>query len=483
MRKTIGFVAGPALFAAVLLAPTPEGLQGEGKLVLAAAVWMAVWWLTEALPIPATALLPLAIFPLAGVNSAGEVSSAFMDPNIVLFMGGFFLAQAIQRWDLHRRIALFVLLQVGSRPARLVLGFMLATAFLSMWVSNTATVIMMLPIGAAVLSQLSERGLAQDSRLPTVLMLGIAYAASIGGTATLIGTPPNIVLASQYARLFPDRPPIGFLQWMSIGLPLAALFLPLTWLYLTRWFSSVAHEESTGNTGYLRRQYRDLGPLSPAERRVGMVFALAALGWIWRRDLELGFMTIPGWSHLLGIERTAHDSTVAIAASLLLFSIPADWKKKIFLLDWEWARKIPWGVLILFGGGIALAEEVQATGVASWVGNGLEFFSGLPNIALIVIVCLTLTFLTEITSNTATSTIFMPILAGLAVTLGVHPLLLMVPGALSASCAFMLPVATPPNAIVFGSGHITTQQMARAGLALNLLGALLITALVALLLG
>ncbi|HSR53097.1 MAG TPA: SLC13 family permease [Acidobacteriota bacterium] len=481
MRKKIGLIAGPLLFAGVLLAPAPQGLSGEGQMVLASALWMATWWLSEALPIPATALLPLALFPLAGVRGAGEVSAAYMDPNIVLFMGGFFLAQAIQRWGLHRRIALFILVKVGSRPARLVLGFMLATAFLSMWVSNTATAIMMLPIGIAVLAQMEERGLSERSQLPAVLMLGIAYAASIGGTATLIGTPPNIVLASQYAHLFHDRPQIGFVEWMTIGVPFAAVFLPLVWIYLTRWFSSVAGEDAVGSADYLRQQYRELGPLSSAEKRVGIVFALAAAGWIFRRDIHLGFFGIPGWSHMLGIEGTVHDSTVAVAASLLLFTIPADWKKGKFLLNWEWARKIPWGVLVLFGGGIALAQAMDASGVAGWIGNGLEFFAGFPKIALIAVVCLTLTFLTEVTSNTATSTIFMPILAGLSVTLGVDPLLLMIPGALSASCAFMLPVATPPNAIVFGSNRVTMQQMSRAGLALNFLGAALITLLISLL--
>ncbi len=478
MRHKIGLIAGPLLFLIACLLPAPEGLGKPGLIVLAAAVWMALWWLTEAIPIPATALLPMVIFPLSGVSLAQDVSQSYMDRNIVLFMGGFFLAQAIQKWKLHRRMALWVLVRVGSHPSRLVLGFMLATAFLSMWVSNTATAIMMLPIATAVVSQLTRKGLDEDSRFPAVLMLAIAYSASIGGVATLIGTPPNLVLASQYALLFPDRPEIGFVQWMAVGLPLTALFIPLVWLYLTRVFSKLSSEPMQAVAEYLVEEQRNLGAMSRGEKWVSAIFVLTALGWIFRRDLALGGLVIPGWASLLGVAETTHDSTVAIFASLLLFCIPVSWRKREFLMDWESARQIPWGILILFGGGIALAGAVRDTGLASWIGNGLSFFGGLPEVALIAVICLTITFLTEVTSNTAVATIFMPILAGLAGVLEVSPLLLMVPGAISASCAFMLPVATPPNAIVFASGKVTMPQMSRAGLRLNILGAVLTTLLV-----
>ncbi len=478
MRHRIGLVAGPLLFLMACLLPAPEGLGRPGLIVLAAAAWMAVWWLTEAIPIPATALLPLVLFPLCGISFAQQVSQSYMDRNIVLFMGGFFLAQAIQKWNLHRRMALWVLVGIGTHPARLVLGFMLATAFLSMWVSNTATAIMMLPIATAVLGQLTRNGLAEDSRLPIVLMLAIAYSASIGGVATLIGTPPNIVLASQYASLFPDRPEIGFVQWMAVGLPLSALFIPLVWVYLTRIYSKISQEPMLAGAEYLSQEQRRLGGMGRGEKWVSAVFVLAALGWIFRRDLDLGGVVIPGWASLLGVAETTHDSTVAMLVSLLLFCIPVSWRRREFLMDWESARQIPWGILVLFGGGIALAGAVRDTGLAAWIGNGLSFFGGLPEVALILVICLTITFLTEVTSNTAVATIFLPILAGLAGALEMSPLLLMVPGAISASCAFMLPVATPPNAIVFASKHVTMPQMSRAGLRLNILGGVLTTLLV-----
>lgn len=468
----MGWAAGPFLFALLLALPLPDGLSPQGQLVLACAGWMAVWWLSEAIPIPATSLLPLALFPLLGIAPARQVSGAYMDPNVVLFMGGFILAQAISRWGLHRRLALNVLARLGSDPSSLVLGFMLVTAFLSMWVSNTATALLMLPIATAVLSRLEGQG---GSALSQALLLGVAYSASIGGVASLIGTPPNLVLASQFAILFPESGGIGFLQWMKIGVPLAAVFIPLAWLYLVRPLPAMDRRRSLEASRPIREELERLGPMSRGEKRVAALFALTALGWIFRRDIELGGWTLPGWASLLGVAETVHDSTVAIVSALLILAIPVDWRKREFLLDWESAAKIPWGVLILFGGGIALAGGVRDSGLAAWIGGGLSFFSGLPDIALIALVCLMMTFLTEVTSNTAVATVFMPILAGLSVSLGVPPYLLMVPAAISASFAFMLPVATPPNAIVFASEKVTMEQMSRAGLRLNLIGAILTT--------
>lgn len=478
MRQKIGLATGPLSCLLVLLLPSLPGLSSEGQMVLALALLMAVWWITEALPIAATALIPLAWFPLLGIAPAKEVATAYMDPNIVLFMGGFFLAMSIQKWELHRRIALAIIAHIGGNLRRLVLGFMLATAFVSMWVSNTATAIMMLPIGTGVILQLKDRGLRSDSRFPVVLMLSIAYSASIGGVATLIGTPPNVIFASQFASLFPGKPPVGFVQWMALGVPLVCLFLPLVWYYLTTLYAPIYRERVEGGVSAVREEYRKLGPMSRGEKGVAAIFVLTAAGWIFRTDLPLGFVTLPGWAPLLGVQDYVHDSTVAVFSALLLFSIPVKWNPPEFLLDWQWARKIPWGVLILFGGGIALANAFQSSGLAAWVGEGLEVFQNLPLILLILIICLMLTFLTEITSNTATASIFMPVLAGTALAVGVAPEFLMIPATISASCAFMLPVATPPNAIVFGSRFVTTPEMSRAGFWLNLTGAAVVTLLV-----
>lgn len=474
--KRAGLVAGLVLFVLVLVAPTPEGMTPEGRKAGAVAVLMAVWWISESVPLAATALLPIALFPSLGVLNTGAVTSAYGDPNIFLFMGGFFIAMAMQKWGLHERIALNIVLRTGTNPSRLVLGFMLATAFLSMWISNTATALMMLPIAMAVIGQMEERSAENASRFAVALLLGIAYSASIGGIATLIGTPPNGVLLTNFHGLFPNAPEIGFFQWMLVGVPLSAVFLPITWLMLTRVlfnFRSIAfpeaHEEIAGRLA-------GLGRMGRGERTVLIVWALTALAWIFRANIDLGVVEIPGWSNLLPNPKYMHNGTVAIIAAAALFAIPVDWEHGEFALDWEWARRIPWGVLILFGGGLALADAFASTGLVQWIGQKLELLHGVPPLVVILVIAVMLTFLTEVTSNTATTSIMMPILGGSAAgALGVNPLLLMIPAAISASCAFMLPVATPPNAIVFGGGHITVPQMARAGLLINVIGVVLVT--------
>ncbi len=493
-RRHWGLFLGPITFLVILAAPIP-GLEGPAQAVLAVGALMAVWWLTEALPLAATALLPLVLFPLLRVAGTSDTAPSYMNRNILLFMGGFFLAMAMQRWRLHRRIALFIVSKVGTGGRRLVLGFMIATAFLSMWISDTATAMMMLPIVLAVIIQISpdepeQKDVSADEvtgrddeadATASALLLGMAYAALIGGVATLVGTPPNIVFAGAVSSLYPDAPPISFFQWMMVGLPLTIVFLPLAWLYLTRIAFKVPKEPiSTAGMDALREQHQQLGPLSRGELGVGIIFLLTALGWVWRADLNFGIIAIPGWSTLLGLEGV-NDATVAIAASILLFTIPTDMKKGHFLLDWQWAVRIPWGILLLFGGGIALAGGIADTGLAGWIGERLQVLGRVPIILMVFMVCVLITFLTEITSNTATATVFMPIMGATAVALNANPLLLMIPAALSASCAFMLPVATPANAIVFGSGRITLPQMAKAGFGLNWMGAILIPTVIYLL--
>ena len=476
-HKKLGLPLGLAFFVAVLLVPTPEGMTTEGHRAAAVAVLMATWWMLEAAPLAATALVPVALFPLLGVLPAGEVTRAYGDPNIFLFMGGFFLAMAMQKWNLHERIALNIVIRTGTNPSRLVLGFMLGTAFLSMWISNTATTLMMLPIALAVIDQLQERADGKGmENFPVALLLGIAYAAAFGGVATIIGTPPNGVLVTQYAGLFPDAPEIGFFQWMLIGVPMGAIMLPITWFMLTRVLFDFRDLTFTGAQEEIEGRIRALGTMSRGERIVLVVWVLTAGAWIFRADINLGVLTIPGWRNLFPDPSYIHNGTVAIAAALALFVIPVDLKKGEFALDWEWARRIPWGILILFGGGLALAQAFASTGLVEWLGGKLTLLEGVPPLVVVLAIALMLTFLTELTSNTATTSIMLPILGGAAApALGVNPLLLMIPATISASCAFMLPVATPPNAIIFGGGHITVPQMARAGVLLNFIGVFLVT--------
>ena len=473
---------GIPLSVIIILMPTPTGLSLDGQRVLAVAFLMAFWWITEAIPLYATALIPMVAFPFLKVMGPQELSTSYGHYFIFLFMGGFFLAKAIEKWNLHERMALRIISMIGTSPRRIILGIMASTAFLSMWISDTASAMVMFPIGMAILfhveNSVDQEVWRQDIRyqnFSTCLLLGIAYSALIGGIATLIGTPPNIVFAGALKTLYPNAPEITFFQWMKVGFPLTLIFLPLTWLYLTRFALPVTLSEIPGGREMIEKKKAELGPMSKGEHYTLVIFLIAVFGWIFRNNIDLGILTIPGWSPLLGLEKHVNDSTVAIFVALLLFITPVNLKKREFLLDWDWARRIPWGILILFGGGIALASAVKSSGVSKWIGEGLSGLSAAPVFFMILGVCLVITFLTEITSNTAVATVFMPIIGAIAVAVNLNPILLMVPVALSASCAFMLPVATPANAIVFSSGKISIPQMARTGLGLNLLGAILIT--------
>ena len=480
MKKTIVFFLGIGLFVAVLLMPAPEGMSPVGKRAAAVALLMASWWIGEVLPIPATSIIPLALYPLLGILKSTETARCYGNQNIFLFLGGFFIAMAMQKWNLHRRIALHIIRAVGANPRRMILGFMIATAFLSMWISNTATTMMMLPIALAVVMQLGEVEGEQDSRscgpsFPKALMLAIAYSASIGGIATLIGTPPNIVFAGVVRNLYPDAPEVNFVKWITFGLPFVVIFLPLVWLLLTRVLFRIRVREVAGARDVVENELSKLGKMNSGEKWTLAVFVLTALGWLFRKNIDTGLFTIPGWSELLGVEKMVHDSTVAIIGALLLFVIPVDRAGRDHVLDWKWASKIPWGILLLFGGGFALAKSFSTTGLSEWIGGSLAGIVGIHPFFTIMGICFMMTFLTELTSNTAVTTIMMPVLAAAAVSTGTHPFLFMIPAAVSASCAFMLPVATPPNAIVFGSGYLTIPQMARTGLLLNLIGVLLVS--------
>lgn len=531
-----GLWLGPLSALLLLIIPAPEAIPPEGWKTAAIALWMAVWWMTEAVAIPVTALLPLVLFPVMGVMSMADSAAPYANELIFLFMGGFFLAAGMESTGLHRRIALNVVGAVGTSPERLVLGFMLATALISMWISNTATTAMMLPIGLAVvgLFRVGAQGVPGSSgandddehqdggQLGVSLMLGLAYAASIGGVATLIGTPPNAVVAGAASELLGIE--IGFAQWMIVGVPVSLIMLPIAWLLLVK----VLHPPGRANADadeLLARETAALGPMSPAEKRVAVIFVMAALGWMLRAPKTLGSVDLPGLQTWIPELR---DSTIAMAAAFLLFLLPrgpaprsaagltppasvippsgatpasatastsdSDAASAGFnpashdrahsarrLLEWDRARRIPWGVLILFGGGLSLARAMDRSGLSTWIGSGIAELASVPNFVIFVAVALLFVFLTEITSNAATATMGMPILAGAGVALGIPPLPLMITAGLAASMAFMLPVATPPNAIVFGSNYLTIPQMARAGFLLNLIAVALI-AVVALIL-
>lgn len=447
-----------------------------GRASAGLAAWMATWWMTEAISLYATSLLPLAVLPITGAMRMGPAAAPYANELIFLFMGGFILALAMQRWGLHRRIALSVLRLVGAEPRRMVGGFMGVTALLSMWVSNTATAIMMLPIALSVIDLVGKNQSASPEstdesgkNFRLCLLLGIAYAASIGGIGTLIGTPPNLFLASFIKSNLGTE--ISFVRWMGVGVPLVAVFLPLTWLILTRMAFPIRLSRIEGGADLTRREYGALGPVSTGEWATLIVFLITVVAWITRPLLMQ--VELAGIRPLAGLS----DSGIAMMAALALFVIPVDVRERVFVMNWETASKLPWEVLVLFGGGLSLAEALQVNGVGEFLGNQVGALAGVPLILIVVVVITMVIFLTELTSNTATTATLVPILAGLAPGLGAHPYMLIVPAAIAASCAFMLPVATPPNAIIFGSGHVTIQQMCRAGLWLNLVGIVIITVL------
>ena len=448
---------GLLLFLLILYG-IPDGVMPTGaNRVAAAAVLMAVLWVSEAIPIPATALLPVVLFPLLGVMPIEAAAANYAHHLVFLFLGGFWIAAAVERCGLHRRIALQVLGVMGSRQDRIVLGFMAATAFLSMWLSNTATTMMMLPIALAVVARLGA-----DTHEPfgRTLMLGIAYSASIGGVATLIGTPPNAVLAGVVEKGL--NLTIGFAQWMLFGLPLAVVMLAIAWWYLTRIAERISGREADCGTDMIQGEIDRLGSMDSAERRVLLVFATVAGLWVFKGLLPAD------WFGSLS------DSTIAMAGAIALFMIPGGRDARAGLLDWQAAADVPWDVLILFGGGFALAHGFQQSGLTEWIGNQLDFLRHVHWFVLMLVVALVTIFLTEVTSNTATASMLLPIVAGLAAGAGQDPLTPMVATALAASFAFMLPVATPPNAIVFASRQISIPEMARAGIWMNLIGIALI---------
>ncbi len=444
----VGFALGPALALGLGAALAYAGLPRPAWLCAAITALCAVWWILEPIPIPATSLLPFALFPIFGILDHDSVATAYGHSLILLLLGGFMLSMAMEKSGAHRRLALGMVRLVGHGNRRLVFGFMLASAVLSMWISNTATTLMLLPVALAALED-------RDADLAAPLLLGIAYAASIGGIGTPVGTPPNVILMGVYQASTGHE--ISFLEWMKLGVPVVVIFVPVAWLWLTRRLKETAATDSA---------LPALGPWRPAEKRVLVVFALTALAWVTRSE------PFGGWSALVGAPGVG-DSTVALGAVVVLFLVPSG--DGDALLDWPTAARIPWGLLILFGGGIAIARAFDQSGLGAALGAALSGLASWPVPLMLIVITLVVTFLTEVTSNTATTSLLMPVLATAAAAAAVDPRLLMVPAAMSASCAFMLPVATAPNAIVLGTERFETKRMAREGLALNFIGVVVIS--------
>ncbi len=469
--------AGIVLFTLVLILPRSVSLSGDGVKVAAVAVLMSVWWITEALPLAATALLPIALFPVLGVMKASDSAAPYANHLIFLFLGGFLIAVTMERWNLHRRLAIRTIKFVGSSPERIILGFMLASAFLSMWISNTATAMMMVPIALAIVKQLSDSCRSgemaeldpkqDDSRFGTALMLGIAYSASIGGAATIIGTPPNVILAGFIENRFGHH--VSFASWMMVGVPLAAIMLSVSWYFLTKVAFPFAKGEDGCGHVIPKLEVEDPGPMSRGEKGTLIVFLCVAAAWILR-----GFVRIQALSMMT-------DSTIAIIGAIALFIIPVDFRRGVFLLDWKTAVGIPWSVIILFGGGLSLANGFKVSGLDLWIGSQLGALKGVHYSILISSVVLLTIFLTEITSNTATSAMILPVIGGIAVSMSIHPYGPLIGAGIAASYAFMLPVATPPNAVIFASGRVSISQMAKTGLLLNVVGWMIITIFIILL--
>ena len=462
LSRRIGFWLGVLLFFAVIFLQPPSGLSVHAWRTALVAMLMAVWWMTEAIPIPATSLLPIILFPLFGISTAKEAAAPFGHPLIFLFLGGFILALSMERTGLHRRLALSIINFLGVNPRSVVAGFMIATAFISMWVSNTATTLMMLPIGLSVIAIAKGKISPEESRrFSVVLLLGIAYSASVGGLATLIGTPPNALLAAIMQESFGQ--PIGFVQWMGFGLPISIIGLGIVFVLL----NFVLHPlkiKRFGGKDFIKEELDRLGPMTAAEKRVAVLFVATALLWMTRPLLQ---KFIPGIS----------DAGIALTAAMLTFILPEQRVGSRALMNWTEAVKLPWGILLLFGGGLSLAQTISSSGLSEWIGGQLNGLSNMPLFVIVALAAAMIIFLTELTSNTATAATFLPIIAALAVSIGVNPMLLAAPAAAAATCAFMLPVATPPNAIVYGSGELKISDMVRAGLILNIVFTLLNTSL------
>ncbi len=464
-NRLFPLILGPVVFLITLLFFHPDGLSTQANAVLACTLWVGIWWITDCIPLAVTSLLPIILFPLSGGLDIKATTASYGHKYVFLYIGGFIIAIAIERWNLHKRISLIIINLIGTDLKKIVLGFMMATAFLSMWISNTATSVMMLPIGMAILALMKDDPSTKKNEVQVfgkALMLAIAYSASIGGLSTLIGTPPNLILAGIVKEQYGIE--ITFSQWILLGLPLSLILLAICWKYLTSFAFDLGQDMFEEGRAEIKRQLDKLGKTSYEERVVLSTFILTAVLWMSRSLLNQ-------WIPALD------DTIIAMISAVLLFIIPASDKKRT-ILTWNEAVKLPWGILLLFGGGLALATGFQQSGLAEFIGSQLSLMQGASIILILIVVVVAVNFLTEITSNIATTAMILPILAPLALVIGVHPYVLMVGAALAASCAFMLPVATPPNAVVFGSGYLKISDMVKTGIWLNIISIILVVLVV-----
>lgn len=470
INKNIFLILGPVLFMVLQAIGGPEGMPEPAYDVLCATIWIALWWVTEAVPIAVTALLPIVLFPLTGALDLSTTTASYGHKYIFLYMGGFILAIAIEKWNLHKRMALHIIKLIGTNVKNIILGFMVATAFLSMWISNTATSVMMLPIGMSIVSQLKDNPstiMDENKLFGKALMLSIAYSASIGGIATLIGTPPNLVFAGYIQEIY--NIDISFFQWLKFGLPISIILLIISWFYITHIAFNFKQKEFPGGKQEIQRLITELGPMKREEKIVMTVFIITAICWITRSFILEKFLP--------GID----DTIIAMIAGITLFTLSSGEEGKR-IIHWKEAVKMPWGIILLFGGGMALASGFEVTGLAQWFGMQMTLLEALPLLLLVLIVIFSVNFITELTSNLATTAMLLPILAPIALKLDLNPYMLLVATTVAASCAFMLPVATPPNAVVFGSGYLRIPDMVKTGIWMNLISILILTAMVYLML-
>lgn len=462
--RRIGLPAGPLAFVLILLVAHPASMTAPAVSVLAITAWIAIWWVTEAVPLPVTSLLPIILFPLFGILKLGATTSSYADPIVFLYIGGFLIAIAIEKTGLHKRIAMTIIRSMGTQLKMIVLGFMISTAFISMWISNTATAIMMLPIGLAIITATTDEIVSKNDHFKKSLMLAIAYAASIGGLATIIGTPPNLVYAGVMRDMY--QMDIGFMEWFVIAFPVTVILLLVSWLYLVRIGFPLGNARLSGGREALDSRLAIVGRMGLGEKLVATVFLVVAISWILRSFVLQKL--IPGLD----------DTVIAVLGGVVLFLLPSGNKDGKRLMSWEDANRLPWGIVLLFGGGLALAEAFEVSGLAQWIGEHLSGFAGWSTVFLLLMVVAIVNLLTEFTSNLATVTMILPVLAPVAISADVPPQFLMIGATLAASCGFMMPAGTPPNAIAFGSGYLSIWDMVKTGFWLNLASVIVITVVV-----
>lgn len=475
IREITGFIIAPLLCCLILFARIDTELW-KTDATLAIALLMAVWWITELIPIAVTSLLPVILFPMLGIIDANQIASSYFNDVIFLFLGGFLIALSIEKWGLHERIAIRILLLTGFSPGRILFGFMLATASLSMWISNSATAMMMIPILLPVIKSLSDKlEPGQMKNVSAGLLLGVAYAASAGGIATLVGTPPNLAFARIYSITFPELEPVSFAQWFFFAFPLAVIITSVIWTYLYLRFIKTQAGSVKIDKSLIKQKYLNLGKIRKEEKVILITFVALCVLWMTRASIQIGSLKIPGWSELFPEPKFITDGVVAIFMSVFLFIYPSKSGKSKRIMTWDTAKEIPWDIILLFGGGFALTEGFSSSGLSGYIQSQLGFLSGFHPFVIILGIALFITFLTELTSNTATINMTLPILAGVASATHIHPLLLMIPATISASMAFMLPIATPPNAIVFSTGKVSISTMASTGFWINIIMAVIIS--------